>query len=105
MKEFLLIYQGGDCHWMETWSPEKQQEVMAQWGAWFKELEADVFGQLQILGSEDACEDGDETPRLPAEEGFDALVFQIGQTPPGVPGDERNRVRCLSRRSSSRTPF
>ncbi len=49
MKEFLLIYQGGDCSWMETWSPEKQQEVMAQWGAWFKELEAS--GNLRNPGA------------------------------------------------------
>ena len=49
MKEFLLIYQGGEPDWMEKWSPEKQQNVMAQWGAWFKELEAS--GNLRIPGA------------------------------------------------------
>ncbi len=49
MKEFLLIYQGGDPDWMEKWSPEKQQNVMAQWGAWFKELEAS--GNLRNPGA------------------------------------------------------
>lgn len=39
MKEYLLLYRNGDTSWTER-TPERIQEVMAQWGAWFKALEA-----------------------------------------------------------------
>ena len=48
MKDFLLIYQGGDPNWMER-SPEEIDAVMAQWGQWFKELEAS--GNLRNPGA------------------------------------------------------
>jgi len=38
MNEYLLIYEGGDKSWMKR-SPAEKEKVMAQWGAWFKELE------------------------------------------------------------------
>jgi hypothetical protein len=49
MADFLVIYQGGDPKWMETWAPEKIQSVMQEWGAWFKELEAS--GNLRNPGA------------------------------------------------------
>ena len=39
MTDFLLLYEGGDSTWMESRSPEDIQAVMAQWGAWFQQLE------------------------------------------------------------------
>lgn len=48
MNDFLLIYQGGDPNWMER-SPEEIEVVMAQWGQWFKELEAS--GNLRSPGA------------------------------------------------------
>jgi len=39
MKEYLLLYRNGDPSWQER-SPAEIQNVMAQWNAWFKELEA-----------------------------------------------------------------
>jgi len=49
MTDFLLIYQGGDPSWMETSTPEEIQAHMAQWGDWFKELEAS--GHLRAPGN------------------------------------------------------
>ena len=49
MTDFLLIYEGGDSTWMETATPEDIEGVMAQWGAWFQELEAS--GHLRNPGS------------------------------------------------------
>lgn len=48
MKDFLLLYQGGDTKWMEK-SPEEIQAVMQQWGAWFKKLES--TGNLRSPGA------------------------------------------------------
>lgn len=48
MNDFLLIYQGGDPHWMER-SAEEIEAVMQQWGQWFKELEAS--GSLRNPGA------------------------------------------------------
>ena len=48
MKDFLLIYQGGDEAWMEA-GPEEMQSHMAEWGQWFKELEAS--GNLRNPGA------------------------------------------------------
>lgn len=39
MADYLLLYRNGDREWAKR-SPERIQEVMAQWGAWFKALEA-----------------------------------------------------------------
>ena len=49
MKDFLLLYEGGDPDWMEKWPPERIQSTMAQWGAWFQELEAS--GNLRNPGA------------------------------------------------------
>ena len=48
MNDFLLIYQGGDPTWTER-SPEEIEAVMAQWGQWFKNLEAS--GNLRSPGA------------------------------------------------------
>jgi hypothetical protein len=39
MKEYLLLYRNGDSSWTER-SPADIQNVMEEWTAWFKELEA-----------------------------------------------------------------
>ena len=49
MTEYLLIYEGGDQSWMEKATPEDMEAVMAQWGAWFQELEAS--GHLRHPGN------------------------------------------------------
>jgi hypothetical protein len=48
MKDFLLIYQGGDPAWMER-SPEDIQRNMQEWTDWFKRLEAS--GHLRNPGA------------------------------------------------------
>jgi len=48
MADYLLVYEGGDPNW-KTAPPEDVQAVMAQWGAWFKELESK--GVLRNPGS------------------------------------------------------
>ncbi len=48
MNDFLLIYEGGDPTWTER-SPEEIEAVMAQWGQWFKNLEAS--GNLRSPGA------------------------------------------------------
>ena len=49
MVDYLLVYEGGDPKWMETAPAQDVQAVMAQWGAWFKELESK--GVLRNPGS------------------------------------------------------
>ena len=49
MTDFLLIFEGGDKEWMATATPEQMQEVMAEWGAWFKQLES--TGNLRNPGA------------------------------------------------------
>lgn len=49
MTDYLLLYEGGDSAWMENSTPDEIQEVMDQWGAWFKELEAS--GHLRNPGA------------------------------------------------------
>ena len=49
MKDFLLVYQGGDPDWAENTTPEQMQGVMEQWGSWFKQLEAS--GNLRNPGA------------------------------------------------------
>jgi hypothetical protein len=49
MADYLLLYEGGDPKWLETAPSEDVQAVMAQWGAWFKELESK--GVLRNPGS------------------------------------------------------
>lgn len=49
MHDYLLLYEGGDKSWMETATKEEMDGVMAQWGAWFQELEAS--GNLRNPGS------------------------------------------------------
>ena len=48
MKDFLLIYQGGDPTWTDR-DPEEIQATMERWGRWFKELEAS--GNLRDPGA------------------------------------------------------
>lgn len=49
MNDYLLLYEGGDKSWMENATKEEVEGVMAQWGAWFQELEAS--GNLRNPGS------------------------------------------------------
>jgi len=49
MNDYLLLYEGGDTSWMENATQEEMDGVMAQWGAWFQELEAS--GNLRNPGS------------------------------------------------------
>ena len=49
MTDFLLIFEGGDKTWMDTATPEQMQEVMQEWGAWFKQLES--TGNLRNPGA------------------------------------------------------
>jgi len=39
MKDFMLIYKGGDPEWMTNTSPEEMASSMEQWGAWLGMLE------------------------------------------------------------------
>jgi len=41
MKEFMLLYKGGDPSWMENTSAEEMAASMDRWGAWMGKLEAD----------------------------------------------------------------
>jgi len=49
MKEFMLLYKGGDPKWMSEASAEERQAVMAKWGAWLSKL--GDKGQLVAGGS------------------------------------------------------
>lgn len=49
MNDYLLLYEGGDKSWMENATKEDIDGVMAQWGAWFQQLEAS--GHLRNPGS------------------------------------------------------
>lgn len=49
MRDFLLLFEGGDPSWAENASPEDIKGVMDQWGAWFQELEAS--GNLRNPGA------------------------------------------------------
>lgn len=40
MREFMLIYQGGDPDWAQNASPEEMGAAMERWGAWMGELSA-----------------------------------------------------------------
>lgn len=40
MKEFMLIYQGGDPEWMENASPEEMAASMESWRQWMGGLQA-----------------------------------------------------------------
>lgn len=39
MKEFMLIYKGGDPEWMKNSSQEEKAASMARWGAWMGALQ------------------------------------------------------------------
>jgi hypothetical protein len=39
MKEFMLIYKGGDPDWFATVTPEEMGETMAKWDAWMGDLQ------------------------------------------------------------------
>ena len=41
MKEFMLIYKGGDTDWMTNTTQEEMQASMAKWGAWLGKLQND----------------------------------------------------------------
>jgi hypothetical protein len=49
MSDFLLLYEGGDHEWMKGRSPAEIQDVMQEWGAWFKQLESS--GHLRNPGA------------------------------------------------------
>ncbi len=49
MKEYMLVYKGGDPDWMENTSPEDMAASMERWGAWMADLEAK--GQLSNGGA------------------------------------------------------
>lgn len=38
MKDYMLIYHGGDPAWMEHLTPEQIGGVMAAWGEWMEKL-------------------------------------------------------------------
>ena len=40
MKEFMLIYKGGDPDWMENTSEEDMAAELERWGAWMGKLQA-----------------------------------------------------------------
>jgi len=48
MKDFMLIYKGGDPNWQEA-SAEQKQAMMARWGTWLGALGAK--GKLVTGGS------------------------------------------------------
>jgi hypothetical protein len=48
MKEYMLIYRGGDPEWAKA-HPEQKQAAMAAWAKWFEELAAN--GQLVTGGA------------------------------------------------------
>lgn len=39
MKEFMLIYKGGDPKWIENTTPEDMAASMEKWGQWMEELQ------------------------------------------------------------------
>jgi len=39
MKEFMLIYKGGDHDWAQNASPEEMAASMEKWNAWMKNLQ------------------------------------------------------------------
>lgn len=49
MKEFMLLYKGGDSTWVANTSAKDRDAVMAQWGAWLGKL--GEKGQLVTGGS------------------------------------------------------
>ena len=49
MADYLLVYEGGDPEWFNKATPEEVKSVMAEWGAWFKDLESK--GVLRNPGS------------------------------------------------------
>lgn len=40
MKEFMLIYKGGDPDWMANTTEQEMAKSMEKWGAWMAQLEA-----------------------------------------------------------------
>lgn len=48
MTEYVVLYRSGDTTWPQR-SPQEIQDVMAEWNAWFKELEAG--GHLRSPGA------------------------------------------------------
>ena len=40
MKEFMLIYKGGDPDWAQNATPEEMEATMGKWGAWMGGLQA-----------------------------------------------------------------
>ncbi len=40
MKEFMLLYKGGDPDWMSNTSEAEQKATMEAWGAWMGGLQA-----------------------------------------------------------------
>ena len=49
MKDFILIYKGGDPKWMATATAEEKKGVMAVWAGWLEKL--GKAGQLVTGGS------------------------------------------------------
>jgi hypothetical protein len=49
MKEFMLLYKGGDSTWATNTSAEDRQAIMAKWGEWLGKL--GQKGQLVTGGS------------------------------------------------------
>jgi len=39
MKEFMLIYKGGDPEWFETATPEEMGATMEKWNVWMGNLQ------------------------------------------------------------------
>lgn len=48
MAEYVLLYRSGDTGWAQR-KPQEIQDMMAQWNAWFKELE--LGGHLRNPGA------------------------------------------------------
>ncbi len=40
MREFMLIYKGGDPDWAKNTTPEDMAQSMERWGAWMAKLQA-----------------------------------------------------------------
>lgn len=64
MRDFLLIFEGGDPDWASKMSPDEIREVMGQWGAWFEELEKsgnlrNPGAALENAGTAAAMKDGE----------------------------------------------
>ena len=39
MKQFMLIYKGGDHTWFETATPEEMGATMEKWNVWMGDLQ------------------------------------------------------------------